>query len=195
MRWLISIAFTFCSLLFFGQEHAILSKFTAEYTGNEVILNWTIKGGQQCNGVDVYRSVDSINWEKIGGVEGICGASEPQYYDFTDSDPEKGNFNYYQLKLGTQGFSSIQKIQVIRYEDSYAVYPNPGNDIITLSISPNLGRGRYLIYNPLGTLVHTAEVDAGELLTLQKATYGSGIFIFQWVSENNQQVNGSFIFQ
>lgn len=177
-----------------GQEHAILSKFTAQYTGSEVVLAWTIKGGQQCNGIDVYRSIDSVNWVKIGGVEGICGASEPQYYDFIDADPEKGNLNYYKLQLGTQGFSSVQNVKVIRYDELFAAYPNPSPDIIHLSISPELGSGEVFIFDLHGKQVFSGLLQSGEEIDLNKDQFGTGIFVFRWISEG-KTVSGKLIFE
>jgi hypothetical protein len=177
-----------------GQEHAILSKFTAQYTGNEVVLAWTIKGGEQCNGVDVYRSIDSVNWVKIGGVEGICGASEPQFYDFIDADPEQGNLNYYKLQLGTQGFSSIQKVKVIRYDNLYAAYPNPSSSFINLSFTPEIGNGELLIFDLHGKQVYSKSLDSGEEIFLDKDQFGTGFFFFRWLAEG-KTVSGKLIFE
>ena len=177
-----------------GQEHAILSKFTAQYTGSEVVLAWTIKGGQQCNGVDVYRSIDSVNWVKIGGVEGICGASEPQYYDFIDAEPALGNLNYYKLQLGTQGFSSIQSAKVIRYDELYEAYPNPSSSQINLSFTPEIGNGELIVFNLQGKQIYTRLLDSGEEVSLDKYQFGTGIFVFRWIAEG-KSVSGKLIFE
>lgn len=194
MRALFFLILIFIGLTGYGQEHTILSKFTAHYTGSEVVLAWTIKGGEQCNGINIYRSTDSVNWVKIGEIQGVCGASEPQFYDFNDVEPELGNINYYRLSLGTQGFSSIQYVQVIRYENSYAAFPNPSNNQMTFSVSPELGYGTLNVFSLSGDLVYQYEMFEEETLVLSKDVIGEGYFLFKWINDEIV-VSGKLVFE
>ena len=108
MKLLLSIAL-FLPMSLFGQEHPILNYFSANLGDNDVYLSWEIMGGGQCNGIQILRSTDSLNYVEIGDVQGVCGSPDfAQQYDFTDESPVENSINYYRLELGVQGFSSTQ---------------------------------------------------------------------------------------
>ena len=81
----------------------------------------------RCNGIQIFRSTDKINFIKIGDIAGVCGStSAPQPYDLTDINPVKNSFNYYRLELGGSGISDIIGIEIIELEYSgYQIRPNP----------------------------------------------------------------------
>lgn len=94
-----------------SQFHEILDDFYVIQINNEVKLRWVIKNGQTCNGIQIYRSQDTLNFERIGEIPGICGSTnEAVPYDFVDSFPIKNKTNFYRLQLGNQGYS--QYIQI-----------------------------------------------------------------------------------
>ena len=109
----------------FGQV-TILEKFQARLVNDEVILTWTIIQGSTCNGIDLTRSLDGINFIKIGQIDGICGSlSEAVPYTLLDKNPSI-SINYYRLELGGVGPSEIISIQVFNFgEEGYVVQPNP----------------------------------------------------------------------
>lgn len=125
-------AFTlFCllltSLFSFAQQAPELSSFTASHQNGKAFLNWTITAGSTCNGINIFRSVDAINFSKVGSIVGICGnLTVEQRYDFTDNNPINNKVNYYRLEFGNFGFSEIISVEIIYTENgSFQIRPNP----------------------------------------------------------------------
>ena len=89
----------------FAQRHPILGKFYLSENKGTVDLHWSIMEGSTCNGIQIYRSNDSIQFSKIGEISGVCGSiSEEQSYTFSDVNPFRNQVNYYRLELGIHGF-------------------------------------------------------------------------------------------
>jgi hypothetical protein len=87
-------------------QHPILRSFTAFKQPTGVLLRWVIKGGQQCQGVKVYRSEQDLLFKQISHVEGICGsATEDETYTHFDNSPTSNTYNFYRLEMGFQGFT------------------------------------------------------------------------------------------
>ena len=79
-----------------SQSHYILDNLSAIKDKNRVIINWTIKRGNSCIGIGIFRSVDRTNYELIGEIQGICGSTEfAQAFHFIDENPVKNKTNYY----------------------------------------------------------------------------------------------------
>ncbi len=113
LKVLISICFVSISYGSSAQE-TILEKFTATEVNDDIVLNWTIEQGSTCNGIDITRSSDSLNFILIGDIEGICGDQEKSIpYTFVDENPIRNQINYYRLELGSVGSSDIISIKYI----------------------------------------------------------------------------------
>ncbi len=110
-----------------AQSHPILGKFRVSVTDGVVFLSWAIVAGSTCNGIQIYRSTDSITFTQIGAIPGICGSTTfSQPYDFTDNNPAKNKVNYYRLELGGYGFSQTLSVELINLEfGNYQIRPNP----------------------------------------------------------------------
>ena len=111
-----------------GQEHPILNYFFANLQNGQVHLSWEIKGGSQCNGIQILRSTDSLGpYTEIGELAGVCGSPDfAQSYDFIDEQPVANAYNHYKIQLGVQGLSSIATIHYVQLlEGGYKVFPNP----------------------------------------------------------------------
>lgn len=103
MRFVFGIILLFETFLVFGQ-HNILERFTGTQLSNIVRLDWTIKGGNTCNGIFVYHSTNDSVYTDIGRIEGVCGSTEASMsYEFEHNSPSP--LNYYKLELGLQGRS------------------------------------------------------------------------------------------
>jgi hypothetical protein len=118
----------------FAQEEVNLVSFYLIQNKGEVILNWTIDSGATCNGINIFQSIDSINYTEIGKILGLCGSNNSAVsYDFTDKNPTLNQTNYYKLRLGLSQFSETKTI--------YLKYTPPGK----LIIKPNPSLNKVLI--------------------------------------------------
>ena len=117
-----------------AQEHPFLSRFALTEGLGFVQLDWTMTAGNTCEGIDIYRSLDGSNFETVGTIPGICGdINSPVPFSWTDQSAPELTTVYYRLRLGLNGFSSVQRID-LRYLVSRAqwVYPVPAVDRCTL---------------------------------------------------------------
>ncbi len=163
-----------------AQADAAIQDFRAEELDGNVYLTWSIKQGYTCNGVDVLRSVDSLNFVKIGDIEGICGSTSASVpYDFTDNFPEPNAWNYYRLSLGGLGNSHIISIRIIDIPaNNYLVVPQPVNSVSQLYFENGAAALCTLsVYNVHGSEVYTAETNGG-VFAIEASRFESGVYLF-----------------
>ncbi len=109
-----------------------LLSFASICNGNGVDLLWQTASEINSYGFDIEKSLDGINFEKIGFVAGAGNSNAVLDYRFTDSKNQPVA-KYYRLKLvdidGSFKYSNI--VTAYCYEESspvIMVYPNPFHD-------------------------------------------------------------------
>lgn len=196
MKTVLLIVFFFKLLTADAQLGDTVVNFRAEELNGNVYLTWSVKQGFTCNGIDVYRSIDSVHYTKIGDIEGICGSSAASIaYDFTDQFPEKNTRNFYRLSLGGVINSHAISIDIIDiYANKYLIVPNPVNFESNLHfenassalcvLTTMDGRGVQLI----------SETSTGEVFQLHADDYASGTYWFRIDYGNgNPSIVGRFV--
>lgn len=179
----------FCSIIIsfsgFGQIH---ENFKAQRTEENVYLSWTITEGNTCNGIQVQRSVDSINFETIHDIQGVCGStSKKVLYDFTDTMPEIGSKNYYRLILGTTGVSEIISIQLDDIDsDELKIFPNPS--VNNISIQYGTIYARLVIFDIKGNKLYEKELNNSQMLKISKDDIQSGVYLFTFYTNKGKLI-------
>src|SRR4030095_12994421 len=75
-----------------------LLSFSGRLHGENVKLDWSTSSEQNSKGFEIEKSLDGINYRKIGFVAGAGNSFTTRNYTFTD--PQRAvEFNYYRLKL------------------------------------------------------------------------------------------------
>lgn len=115
-----------------AQNAPELASYTATFTHGNVLVNWTIKSGNTCNGARLYHSTDSIHYNLIHEVFGVCGnISEEESYFFLHTQPGLNQSNYYRLELGTDQNFWITRIWVpLDGANVLNVWPSPAHETI-----------------------------------------------------------------
>ena len=170
----------------FAQHNPILGNFTLFENNRKVYLNWSIVSGSTCNGIQIYRSTDNINYTQIGSIAGVCGNSSTAVsYNFTDNNPEKNKINYYRLELGNNGSSEILSVKIIDIESGYQIRPNPviGKAKIYFDNNTSL-LFQLVIYNLKGVNIFTLETKT-DFFELNTEKIQSGIYFFTIGTEGN----------
>jgi hypothetical protein len=110
-----------------GQDGTVQLEFSATEVSGKVFLAWTMNFGQTCNGIDITRSTDNLNFSTIGDIQGVCGSpTDTVSYSFIDESPIPNQINYYRLTLGNLGPSQTLSVEIINLEGTgYQVRPNP----------------------------------------------------------------------
>lgn len=179
-----------------AQQSDILDRFTLTEQGGVIYLSWTIGAGNTCQGTNIQRSADSVNFSDIGRIAGVCGSTEKsEDYDFQDTSPLKNQVNYYRLELGLTGYSEVRSVQMIDLgELGFQVRPNPASDWIEVHLENREAHVFQLDITDLnGTLVHT-ETTAGEQFLLPTSTWVNGVYLFHLRStESDRSFTGKMI--
>lgn len=169
-----------------------LVNFTAQRTGDEVIINWTIRAGFSCTSAYVMHSTDSLNFSPVYEYPGICGASSnDEIYSFTHASPSGGK-NYYRMDLGNYGNSAVIPVYMILFgNDGFTFgtnengrksiyFFNPGNAMFTLDI-----------YSLDGKACYHAEKINGEHIPVPSVPM-QGILIFRLTGEDGTVYTGKY---
>ena len=197
MKKLFSILFIFAVTLITGQT--MLKDFTVDLNQGKVLLAWTIKSGSVCNGIQIYRSSseDSINFELIGYIQGVCGdLSSPVSYTVTDDNPFQNQFNYYKLLLGGQEVSNVLGIEVLFIpSNSYLLKPHPISSNSELYFeNANNNSFELKVFDDFGKVVYKNETNSNRF-TLDSSMISSGLYYFTLENKSNKNIiNGKALF-
>ncbi len=191
----------FAILLWFIQPYSclaqspILENFSVFESSGNVYLNWTVGEGYTCSGIQIYHSLDSFNWKRIGEIGGICGSSsEAVSYSFVHEMPAFNTINKYRLQLGLLGFSNTLSITLIDIKkDGYRIYPNPvtNNSVIYFN---NIRKQlcNLLVYNVSGSPVAQVNSNSDEF-DISQIRLIAGLYFFTIRNEGGINLNGKFL--
>ncbi len=163
-----------------AQADSILSYFSASENNGTVYLSWQIKSGSTCNGIQIYRSNDSLNFIQIGDFPGICGdISFAQDYNYTDHNPIKNSLNYYRLELGNNGYSQVVSVEVIDIAATgFQVRPNPATTQVEILFDNNNSIKHNLnLYSVTGALVFSTS-GKQDYFELDTRALSNGTYLF-----------------
>lgn len=138
--WLLSTS-AFCQL-----PPGVIDRLAARAVGNKVQVEVTLSAGYTCNGIVITRSTDSLLFETIGLIGGVCGDSAASVsYSFTDSFPPTNQRLFYQLLLG--GRIATDTRQVVVYDFAarpLILAPNPTADWVEVRFEAAVGTSEHL---------------------------------------------------
>ena len=157
---LLLLAFT-CS----AQLHPILDNFNIVQIGNTVQINFAVKGGASCVGVDLERSGEEFDFEIVGGISGVCGGSEfVEFYSIQDERPLASQKSFYRLRLGSQGRTELIEFTFVPLENGLKVFPNPASDRCFIRFdNSNFVTHRIEVFNSQGVLVQRIESSSSQV--------------------------------
>jgi hypothetical protein len=192
----IAFVFLFFTLSSFGQNEDVIGGFTATEFNGKVLLSWAVKQGNTCNGIQILRSTDSVNFSPIGSINGICGSTQGDTpYEFTDIAPIKNAINYYRLNMGGIGFSVIVSAEVIDIaENNYLLRPNPIETNSELHFQNDASNTVVVSIYDLNGNLHSRIETIEEMILLSSDSFEAGPYFF--VVEDlvrNTQVRGRFV--
>ncbi|MCF8304081.1 MAG: hypothetical protein K9I94_12455 [Bacteroidales bacterium] len=162
-------------------QHAILKSFIGVQQDDKVFLRWTIKSGEQCDGVRIFRATDTVNFRQIGEIPGVCGSSINEVsYTFYDENPAPNRTNYYRLEMGNQGFSTYKAVEYLDLNaEGFALLQNPVYDRSKILFkNPNRESYRLEIHSLSGKPVYHMETN-GNSFMLNAAKLPRQLLIFR----------------
>lgn len=165
----------------------IVGSFKGAQLNQTVYLAFTIIAGQTCSGINIERSTDSLNFNKIGDIAGVCGSiSSPVDYTYVDSFPIHNAYNYYRLAPGNSDWSQVIKVYFKPKDISeFVVTPNPFITSTTISYKNPLNKSiQWKIFNVSGqqTMEGTTKDDS---FILTRINLSSGMYFLHLTIDNN----------
>ena len=185
-------------LLFFiflkSTSAQVLSSLSARQIGQSVVISFTMKSGNTCNGIEILHSTDSIQFSKIGSIPGICGSATFDIsYTYVDSFPVINTDNYYKLDLNVLGQSAVLKIHVFDQSKSLLIYPNPGGERInfyhTLNAKPSVN---IRVFDLKGNLVVTMDDVRTNPAAINTDLLENGIYFLELIFDDTNKLESSF---
>ena len=195
-KQILTLLFTVVYGLSFSQT--ILDDFTLDLNQGKVLLAWTIKSGNVCNGIQIYRSSteDSLNFELIEDIQGVCGdLSSPITYTFTDENPKQNQINYYKLLLG-QEFSDVLEIEVLFIPaNSYLLKPHPiTSSSLLYFYNSNNNDVELKVFDDFGSVIYKSQTTSNSFI-LDSSIISSGLYYFTLENKSNKSIiNGRALF-
>jgi hypothetical protein len=156
---------------------------------NSVVLRWETATEVNNFGFEIERKSETIEWTKIGFVQGNGNSNSPKSYRFIDDNIVASNKFSYRLKQidndGKFEYSKIVEIDLGFYSfNLFQNYPNPFNPSTKISYQlPNESKVAIKIYNLLGS-------EVMELLNEQKE---AGIYEVEFNADNLS--SGTYIYK
>jgi hypothetical protein len=136
--------------------------FTAK-EGREVIrLYWASALESNMAYYEVYRSKNSLQFEKIGQVTALGNTSQRTDYFFDDPQPFFGN-NYYRVtavdQQGKSVSTSIQRVLYGKNDNSIVVFANPSSSLLNIRVV-DIVKGEYAInvFENSGRLLYSDKI-------------------------------------
>jgi hypothetical protein len=195
---------------FSGPIPVELASFTANGSGNSVLLNWTTASEVNNMGFEIERKVISLpdgkagpqssagnfEYEKVGFVSGKGTTTEVQNYSFTDNLTLNHNLTlYYRLKQidfdGSINYSNEIEVEFI-LPTEYTLeqnYPNPFNPSTRIkyqvsSISKVVLKVYDVLGNEIATLVDEYNPAGIYEVEFNASSLSSGVYFYQLKSDN-----------
>ena len=117
-----------------------LLEFTATANNNNAILNWTTASEINNAGFEIMRSLNGVDFLKIGFVQGSGNSNEIKNYKFVDESPNgnNGGVIYYKLKqIDFDGKFVFSNIQYLVFNGSMnneiIIWPNPSSGNLNIN--------------------------------------------------------------
>ncbi|MFC6195739.1 T9SS type A sorting domain-containing protein [Dyadobacter subterraneus] len=130
-----------------------LSSFKGSCENNSVLLKWETTWEDQNEGFEVQKSVDAINFHKVGYVAGNSTTLLKSSYEFSDTGIKSEQTFYYRLKQidldGSYEYSRIIAVKSDSGDEKLFVYPNPTTGTFEIK-SLELKNPEIRLYNHLG---------------------------------------------
>ena len=174
-------------------EDSVIIRFNNPFTSfslqsresKKVFLQWTVQPGLMSDYFSIERNVDGKNYETIGVIKTIPGASK---YEFTDEIPTRGN-SLYRIRMTFKGGGSYPSDSVevnIPGSALISFYPNPVDNVLIIRSSFT---GDILISDGMGKARISRNIGVGPSI-IDVSTLEKGVYLLRITDKltNQQQV-------
>jgi hypothetical protein len=178
-----------------SEEHPYIKSFDLTVLDGRIHVVWTMQGGSTCDGSEVLRSTDGVDFAAIHSISGICGDAQLDVpFGWTDEAPREFSTLYYRIKLGNQGFSSVKSVAFTQLTSSdQRFYPSPVQDEATLLLNvPSSAQVDLWVFDASGRVVLERTGLAGREHRISLFGEASGLYSYLAVSDG-KRFTGTFV--
>lgn len=186
--------FSFANLVAFAD--APVKDVRVVQEDNDVILSFTVSIGNTCLGIDVERSTNGSNFTTIGHISGVCGSlAKDVAYNYTDTNPEYNQINYYRVKLTGLGQSETVSLSVVDYRNkSFVVIPVSGSNNVQIIFNrSNNVPYDFRLNDILGNEVMMRRNVSENKIEINGSTIKSGIYYFTLNDRAGNKISGKIL--
>jgi len=178
-----------------------LISFTAKADRNYTLLNWVTADEDRNKGFEVWRAESSkqkterpedVAFVKIGEVKAsLASDAKPQIYSFTDKQPVNGT-NYYKLiQIDNDGKTKELGIRTVNFSfptSDIQLYPNPTDDLVTLSFSAATFNQLQVIDLNGRILQKIGIGDRENTKVISLSSYQAGIYVVKFIGSETVEL-------
>lgn len=171
-----------------------LLSFNVNTNGNAVMLSWATSIEVNFSKFLIQRSVDGLDFEDIGEVEGkgFDIYNVVSEYTFVDPAPMNG-FNYYRLKAidldDSFEYFGVKAVRIAAAKE-LAVYPNPSSgESVTFRTNFHAGESDHVtLVNQLGVEVFNGRARATDNTITFPNALRPGVYMLRYTSGDFEQI-------
>lgn len=162
--------------------------FTGSIINDDAVLTWLTASELNNSGFEIEHSMNGIDFESIGWVNGNGSSSVPHTYGYKDQNLSIG-VNYFRLKqIDYDGNVSYSQIISLEYKSNLkvSIYPVPAQNILNVNFNlKDLNKVQLTIVDVSGRRIRTVlNVNASNQIDLSNIPNGS--YFLQIISNNDQ---------
>ena len=170
--------------------------FNAKIIGDAVALNFELRQGAVCFGIQIERRDAFSNFEQIGVISGVCGSEDqPESYVFTDNAPLQNQRSFYRLIFNGIGQSSELEVFMPGFNNAdFVVAIEPSTQQLAIFFRNPLEKPVQLnLFSLSGELLYQAFGQSNFIL-LPTAIFKEKFFVFHILAEDqNFYISGKII--
>ena len=173
---------------FIYTQNITLDNFSISELDGKVYADITLGVGNTCNGIKLLRATDTINFQEIVNVEGVCGnSSTSTNYNLIDENPILNAINFYKVLFGIDNYSETYEILILDFqENNYQIWPNPISSNGTLYFrNPLSSLCEFYLFKLTGEQLLTMVTNDNKLL-LNLHEIPSGTYLFKLLETNTK---------
>jgi Secretion system C-terminal sorting domain/Fibronectin type III domain len=154
----------------------------ARRQGANVLVSWSTQSEQNSAWFDVERSIDGINFTRVGQVQAAGYSANLRNYRFTDVNVAKSMLFYRLKMIDADGSYKLSTVRVVAKTgdnmQEFLLYPNPAIGYVNITLPEAAAKDLQVrVTNQMGQIVKTSRVSTGiQLIKLDISELPKGIY-------------------
>lgn len=170
----------------------VLKNFEVVLRGKSITANWSTSTELNVANFEIERSVDGVNYKKIGTVNAKGFSNVEVDYSFTDPSFLQTFTYYYRLKMidrdGKYNYSGVRELSLKNPADNFRAMAIAGSNNIMASFPAITNKAIIMVSDVTGKIIYQQSLSAGQTTTTivpKNITHGNYFVIL--VTDNKKE--------